>query len=67
MIFSDRTLTKLVIVAIILATANMSFSLYTYFFLRNRRGRPGPKGERGPRGPPGGGGIVKKKKASNYP
>lgn len=67
MIFSDKTLTKLVIVAIILASVNMSFSLYSYFFLRNRRGRPGPKGDKGPRGPPGSGGGVKRKKSANYP
>ena len=69
MIFSDRTLTKLVIVAILLSTVNMVFSLYTYFFLRNKRGRPGPKGDTGDRGPPGNAGRnrVKKRSSSTYP
>ena len=54
--FSSKKLSILVIINIVFSILILSFSLYIYFKLRNKRGPRGLRGERGsrgPRGPPG--------------
>lgn len=46
-----ETLFSLVIALYIIILAQLVFSIYTYFSLRNKTGPRGPRGPRGHRGP----------------
>lgn len=51
--WSNKTLSSVSLLVLILIIFNTTFSIYTYFKLRNKAGPRGPAGSRGPRGPPG--------------